>query len=82
VTGDDDLIAGALFVIPQWALNLPVWVPPRLAQGARTTFARELSDPVKGPIWERLLTSPRMRSFYEYLTEIRKKDGCYKLPAR
>ena len=82
MTGDDDLIAGALFVIPQWALNLPVWVPPYLAQGARTSFARELSDPIKGPIWERLLTSPRMRSFYEYLTEIRKKDGCYKLPAR
>ena len=86
MTGDDDVIVeyvkkGTAFAIPKWALNLPEWVPPYLADFFRLTWARELVDPVRGPILKRLLTDSRMKPFYEYLTAKRKRDDRHKLPA-
>jgi hypothetical protein len=84
---DDDVIVeyvkkGHTFAIPKWALNLPEWVPSYLADFARMTWARELVDPVKGPILKRLLTHPWMQTFYEPLTATRNRDGRHRLPAQ
>jgi hypothetical protein len=73
MTGDDDVIVEFVekdraVAIPKWALAIPEWVPPYLAKFARLIWAVRLADPVEGPILKRLLTDPRMRPFYEYLT--------------
>jgi hypothetical protein len=87
MTGDDDVIVEFVekdraLSIPKWALAIPEWVPSYVAKFARLTWTVRLADAVEGPILKRLLTDPRMRPFYEYLTARRKRDGRYKLSAR
>jgi hypothetical protein len=46
-------------------LAIPAWADSWLVKFVRLTMAKELADPLKGPILKRLLTDPRMKPFHE-----------------